>query len=109
MDLIEAYAFAYSAAFLGDSRKGIGATEARGLEERLAGLCEVIDVFHTEARAEHRALSLPQTVGGRRAEGPSPGQFLIRIADGKAPLVIFAHLGARIAGRDPFAETRDIH
>ena len=51
---------------------------------------------------------LPMAMHGCGSARPSGGQFLVRVGDGEAPLVIFDDLAAGVAGRDPRPETGDV-
>ena len=61
------------------------------------------------AGPEHRALRLPDAVGRRRHQGARGGQFLVRIGDGEAALVVLPHLGPGIRPGAPVPEAGHVH
>ena len=107
--LVDADRAAHRAHFLADRGEGVGAAETRDLVGRLPGGREIVDVLHAVHRAEYRVLRLPDAVGRRAVERPRGGQFLVRIGDAEAALVVFAHLQPGPGRRAVVAETGDIH
>ena len=109
MDLVDADGLAHRPAFLRRRLEGIRAPERRRLPPRLPGQGEVVHRFHAVVRAEDGALRVPDGVGRGGLEGPHDRQFLVRIADREAALVVLPHLLPRIRGGDPVAEARHVH
>ncbi len=109
VDLVDADRLAHRPALLGHRRKGVRAAEGRRLEARLALRSEIVDVLHAVGRAPDGALGIPEAPGRRRLQRAADRQLLVRIADGKPPLVVLGHLGPRPVRPGPVAEAGDVH